>query len=215
MKTPKIKRCKSTSAMYPKVRCTKERGHVDSLLNYTHSNGALFWNEPMGRPAPFAVRDEAISFSFIPFGPTPPLDSHADANKLRGLLKETATDEYQATPTFTPMSRAEEELRGWWFDQATAEVDGTVPKALEYSATDLADIGHVLARCMGRTVDDEEAAELGIFFYLQGKLSRWAGAVQAGKRPSNDTIYDIGVYCRMAQRVRATGGWPGTNLEDM
>ncbi len=109
-----------------------------------------------------------------------------------------------------PLASAEQ-LRLWWFEQADREIEGTVPKAVEYSSTDLADIGHVMARCAGRLVTDEEAAELGVFFYLQGKLSRWAGAVAAGKRPSDDTIYDIGVYCRMAQRIRATGGWPGTD----
>lgn len=103
----------------------------------------------------------------------------------------------------------EQRLTRWWMAHAKEEVDRTVPKAIEYSSTDLADIGHQLARTAGREVDSEEAAELGIFFYLQGKLSRWAGAIAQGKRPSDDTIFDIGVYCRMAQRIRDVGGWPG------
>lgn len=100
-------------------------------------------------------------------------------------------------------------LADWWMTQAEAEIEATVDKAIEYSSTDLVDIGRTLARTAGREVSDEEAAELGIFFYLQGKLSRWAGAIAAGKRPSDDTILDIGIYCRMAQRVRDVGGWPG------
>jgi hypothetical protein len=32
--------------------------------------------------------------------------------------------------------------------------------------------------------------------------------VLRGDRPSDDTPYDIGVYVRMAQRVRDVGGWP-------
>lgn len=103
----------------------------------------------------------------------------------------------------------EQQLIDWWMGKAASEAERTIPKAVEYSATDLADIGHVLARTAGRKVSDEEAAELGVFFYLQGKLSRWAGAVAAGKRPSDDTIFDIGVYCRMAQRIRSAGNWPG------
>lgn len=108
---------------------------------------------------------------------------------------------------------AQTELRGWWFDQAEKEIDGTVPKAIEYSSTDLVDIGRVLAFCMGRSVSDEEAAELGIFFYTVGKMSRWAGAIKTGKRVSDDTLYDTGVYVRMVQRVRDAGGWPGVNME--
>lgn len=100
-------------------------------------------------------------------------------------------------------------LRDWWLGQAEDEIKRTVPKAVEYGATDLVDIGRDLARCMGRTVTDEEAAELGIFFYLRGKMSRWVDAVARGDRVSDDTLFDIGVYVRMAQRVRSHGGWPG------
>lgn len=100
-------------------------------------------------------------------------------------------------------------LTAWWMDKAEEETRAVVPKAVEYGATDLRDIGRDLADCMGRTVTDEEATELGIFFYLRGKLSRWVDAVKRGDRPSDDTIYDIGVYCRMAQRNRDAGGWPG------
>lgn len=100
-------------------------------------------------------------------------------------------------------------LTDWWLDRATEEIDRTVPKAVEYGATDLIDIGRDLARTAGRTVTDEEAAELGIYFYMRGKLSRWTDAVIRGDRVSDDTLFDIGVYTRMAQRVRSHGGWPG------
>jgi hypothetical protein len=104
----------------------------------------------------------------------------------------------------------EQELTEWWVRLAETEVERTVPKAIEYSATDLTDIGHDLARTAGREVDDEEAAELGVFFYLRGKMARWVGAVIAGQRVSDDTLFDIGVYVRMAQRIREKGSWPGT-----
>lgn len=100
-------------------------------------------------------------------------------------------------------------LADWWMSKAEDEVRRTVPKAVEYGATDLSDIGHDLAKCMGREVNDEEAAELGVFFYIRGKMSRWVDAVKRGDRVSDDTLFDIGVYVRMTQRIRDAGGWPG------
>lgn len=105
------------------------------------------------------------------------------------------------------------DLGSWWEGKARDEIERTVPKAVEYGSTDLVDIGRDLARCAGREVTDEEAAELGIYFYLRGKLARWTDAVIRGVRVSDDTLFDIGVYVRMAQRVRSHGGWPGTNKE--
>lgn len=102
-------------------------------------------------------------------------------------------------------------LQQWWIDLAKQELGRLMPKVHEYGATDLRDIGHTLARTAGRVVDDEEAAELGIYFYLVGKMSRWTDAVARGERPSDDTLHDIGVYVRMAQRIRVAGGWPGVD----
>jgi hypothetical protein len=110
-------------------------------------------------------------------------------------------------------SELEKALGDWWLDKAKDEVERVVPKAIEYGSTDLRDIGRDLAECMGREVTDEEATELGIFFYLRGKMSRWIDAVKRGDRPSDDTIYDVGVYCRMAQRNRDAGGWPGVDTK--
>lgn len=102
------------------------------------------------------------------------------------------------------------ELAEWWRDKAEGEIAPTVDKAVEYGSTDLIDIGMMLGRTMGRAVNEEEAAELGVFFYLIGKIARWQSAIQRGERPSDDTLFDIGVYVRMAQRIRDSGGWPGT-----
>lgn len=101
------------------------------------------------------------------------------------------------------------DLRVWWLHQATTEINRTVPKVVEYGATDLVEIGRTLAANMGREVSDEEATELGIYFYLVGKLARWTDAVRRQERPSDDTLFDLGVYVRMAQRNRSAGGWPG------
>ena len=104
----------------------------------------------------------------------------------------------------------EQELTAWWHDLATVEIDRTVPKAVEYGSGDLVEVGRTLARVAGRKVGSvADAAELGIFFYLVGKMARWADAVESGRRVSDDTLFDIGVYVRMAQRVRVSGGWPG------
>lgn len=110
----------------------------------------------------------------------------------------------------SPRDRQVIELADWWRETAESEIKQTVAKAIEYGATDLIDIGRSLARVAGREVDDQTAAEWGIFFYLEGKLSRWRSAMERGDVASFDTLLDIGVYARMAQRVRQVGSWPGT-----
>lgn len=119
------------------------------------------------------------------------------------LQVELGTD---ALPS--PNVALSEELTTWWLDLARHEVAAVVPKAVAYGATDLRDIGRDLAECMGRQVDDEEAAELGVYFYLRGKVSRWTNAIIRGDRVADDTLHDTGVYVRMAQRIRSHGGWP-------
>lgn len=133
------------------------------------------------------------------------------ASKRLGLA-EHAEEElgHEAAPI-----EAANELGDWWRGKAEAEIEQTVAKAIEYGSTDLIDIGRSLARVAGRESvihDEAEAAEWGIFFYLEGKLSRWRSAIERGERPSADTLLDIGVYVRMAQRIRDTGGWPGTPM---
>lgn len=105
------------------------------------------------------------------------------------------------------------ELASWWSIQASDEIDMVVAKAVEYggggAAIDLIQIGQDIAAVAGMgEVSDEEATELGIYFYLRGKLSRWTAALIEGRRVSSDTLLDIGVYVRMAQRNRQVGGWP-------
>lgn len=119
-------------------------------------------------------------------------------------FKEPPPAESTATPD------PEQGLIDWWMGQAASEAERTIPKAVEYGSTDLIDIGIMLGRTMRRDVDQEEAAELGVFFYLIGKIARWQSAIERGERPSDDTLFDIGVYVRMAQRIRHAGSWPGT-----
>lgn len=101
-------------------------------------------------------------------------------------------------------------LKDWWVDDALAAIDAIAPKAVEYSSQDLADLGRDMAEMLGlhHLSTIEEFTELGIYFYLLGKFARWKGAVKEGRRPSDDTIFDIVVYSTMARRNRAVGGWP-------
>lgn len=112
--------------------------------------------------------------------------------------------------------RMRAELKGWWLAVAEREADAVVPKAIEYGATDLVEIGRHMVeagvRVSREAVEnglDPELAELGVYFYMVGKMARWSDAIANGRSVSDDTLHDIGVYVRMVQRIRATGGWPG------
>lgn len=109
----------------------------------------------------------------------------------------------------TERSAVAADLEAWWEAQAQDEIMAVVPKAVEYGSNSLAEQGRLIARLQGREAGHEEALELGAFVYAFGKMQRWCDSVLRGERPSDDTIYDIGVYVKMAQRVRATGDWPG------
>lgn len=107
-------------------------------------------------------------------------------------------------------------LKGWWEQTAHDEIAGLTAKMVEYGglerATDLEDIGRALVAA-GVLPDQNrdsssQSQELGIYFYLVGKFSRWTAAIREGRPVSDDTLHDIGIYVRMAQRVRAVGGWP-------
>lgn len=105
-------------------------------------------------------------------------------------------------------------LADWWADQAQEEINRTVPKAAEYGAGDLAEIGRVMGRLMGRPdLTEQEATEIGIFFYLYGKLARWEQAILERRQINDDTLFDIRVYAMMAARTRQVGGWPWASDE--
>lgn len=113
----------------------------------------------------------------------------------------------KVNPEFEAMEAA---LRDWWNDRSADEVRLVAPKAVEYSAVDLIEYGRTLALVMGLNhgMTDEEATEIGIWGYMVGKVARWTGAIKEGRRVSDDTIFDIGIYTKMAQRNRDVGGWP-------
>lgn len=102
-------------------------------------------------------------------------------------------------------------LPQWWIDTSRADLAALMPKVVEYGATDLEWVGRQMLASQGRTegVSTEEATEVGIYWFVLGKVARWAAAVQEGRRPSDDTLLDIGIYATMARRNRAAGCWPG------
>ena len=110
------------------------------------------------------------------------------------------------------MAIDQDELFQWWVTKAADEISPLLPKIIEYGgngrAIDLINIGRDLAHTANRQVTDAEAAELGIYFYVVGKLGRWSAAVANGKAVSDDTLHDIAIYIKMVQRIREKGGWP-------
>lgn len=103
-------------------------------------------------------------------------------------------------------------LAAWWRGEAEHEIHRTVPKAIEYGSGDLIDIGRQLAACISSfpaSASEADMAELGVAFYAYGKMARIMSAIQEGRKPSDDSWFDLGVYARMAQRIRQAGSWPG------
>lgn len=123
--------------------------------------------------------------------------------------EHAAWEARQPKPT-TERERLARDLNQWWMDTAHAEAVAVVDKAVEYGANSMTELGHEIAKLSGRKITDAEAIELACYFYIKGKLGRWSDAIMAGRPVSDDTLNDIGVYVRMAQRVRSNGGWPGT-----
>lgn len=113
------------------------------------------------------------------------------------------------------MNKNPKDLLTWWNNTTQAEIEAMMPKVTEYGATDLMWVGRQMAEATGRPdIDNEEAAELGIYWFILGKIARWHAAVTEGRRPSDDTLHDLGIYARMAQRVRDAGNWPGPTKEN-
>jgi hypothetical protein len=105
------------------------------------------------------------------------------------------------------MSDRIENLTTWWAEQAGEEIAKMGPKAVEYGAYDLTLVGAIMQDTMG-LYRDVNLAELACWFYIFGKIGRVVGALRVGAAPSDDTILDIGIYSRMIQRIRQSGGWP-------
>lgn len=111
-----------------------------------------------------------------------------------------------------PLPSPVEVLTDWWLKRAEDEARAVVPKATEYGSNSLMQLGRKQAQLQGRVVPDDEALELGCWINLVQKVERWTDSVMRSERPSEDTIYDCGIYVKMAQRIRDAGSWPGVDL---
>jgi len=101
------------------------------------------------------------------------------------------------------------DLKEWWGQKAAEDAILIVQKYQEYGNHALVTTGREIATLMGReNVTKAEAQELGIYFFMQGKLSRWKNAILNGERVSEDTVQDLTCYAMMARRVHEKDGWP-------
>lgn len=107
------------------------------------------------------------------------------------------------------------ELFGWWMDTAYEDLVKTAPKAAEYGgrsagpATDLILIGRNLAELLDmHDAPDSVLMELGVWFYMQGKVARLVADYQQKRPGKADTWFDAEVYAKMARRIQAAGQWP-------
>lgn len=133
--------------------------------------------------------------------------------EVKSETKQAVVDESIHTAFLAKDGDDDQDLATWWMSRAASEVDPMVKKAAEYGgggrAGDLIEIGRAMTASGVASGDsDEELTELSIYFYLVGKFARWQAAIKEGRRVSDDTIYDIGIYTRMAQRNRDMGSWP-------
>ncbi len=150
------------------------------------------------------------------FEPAPGGDAAQIIDAVEELISQATT---YHVPTWTVHGRPIEGLELWWMQQAQAEVEPLIAKMTEYGgggrAVDLTEIGSAL-RIAGVGFGKEhrgqptegDTQELGVYFYLVGKFARWTAAIAENRPVSDDTLSDIGIYVRMAQRIRESGGWP-------
>lgn len=99
-------------------------------------------------------------------------------------------------------------LAEWWSVVADSDVGPAEIKAKEYGSLDLKIIGSTLREMVGIAPDIISDEEIGMTFYLLGKVARAVSAISAGRKPSDDTWHDVVVYGMMVRRVRETGQWP-------
>lgn len=224
-KKPKSRLCGHFSPMTLKP-CLKPYGHYADEKIVIHQNGAVTWSDrdrAEGFVRPASILDETLTFKGTFDGDTAAFERLFLNHPRSVTVNQVDLSPYVSEITFgsddieppehqwTPA----ELLADWWRNKAETEIDMVVDKAIEYGATDLVDIGRNIARLSDRDVTDQEAAMIGVFFYLEGKLARWRSAIHDGRPVSTDTILDIGVYARMAQRITEAGSWPGVELAEV
>ena len=101
-----------------------------------------------------------------------------------------------------------EELMNWWTEVGYQDAQLVTQKYLEYGNTALLEVGQQLMDLLGWEGTKGDAQELGIWFFMVGKMARWKTSLKQRKSVSKDTLDDLAVYATMARRVREKGGWP-------
>lgn len=103
-------------------------------------------------------------------------------------------------------------LVSWWAERSHRMALSCAAKRDEYGTADLVGVGKRTASMGsdGHTRSDSELAEIGILFYLGGKVDRAVEAVCHGRQPSLDTWNDIATYALMVLAIRegGPGVWP-------
>jgi hypothetical protein len=162
-------------------------------------------------PAGTAVIDPGI----IPAKQSPSKANVTPAVAVEGDLMTVQVRLPQLPPGSHAPIESIREMFVWWLTQAAIDAANVIPKAVEYSSEDLFILGRTMVETMGLPLDKYsrgDLEELGIFFYVTGKHSRWSGAIREGRRVSNDTVDDEIIYRFMIRRIRAVGRWPGVKL---
>lgn len=107
-----------------------------------------------------------------------------------------------------------DKLTEWWLQTTIADINKTVPKAVEYGGSmegsaDLHVMGDNLAVLLGWDQASEQVKqELGVWFYTQGKSARLISNYRHQEPGKSDTWFDITIYSLMARRIQEIGRWP-------
>lgn len=100
--------------------------------------------------------------------------------------------------------REKNRLDKWWREHAAQESEGMLAKLDEYGTGDLHEIGERLASMLEwHDVTQQQCYELGVMFYLIGKMQRIITATELRRNASDDTWHDIAVYAKMVLAARA------------
>ena len=100
--------------------------------------------------------------------------------------------------------RQKNRLDKWWREHAAAESEQMIRKLDEYGTGDLHEIGSRLAHLAGwHNATPQQHYELGVMFYLIGKMQRVITATEQRRAASDDTWHDIAVYAKMVLAARA------------
>lgn len=100
-----------------------------------------------------------------------------------------------------------QKITTWWRTHSKQTGEDFIAKLEQYGAGDLYGIGRAMAEMWEEDIDDDTAFELGVLFYVIGKIERLRSAYKNGQPGSDDTWHDIHVYAKMVLAHRE-GVWP-------